>query len=145
MLDLAVPRGIDPALNSCGEVFLYNVDDMAPIAAADARRYAVEIQAAESLVRQETEQFLRCFRADSVPDTLQALERQLECIRQEQLSKSRASLQSLTRAQQREVERLTSAITKKIFREVEHELRSTATEKEASKVAETVSLMLGLV
>ena len=152
LLDLAVPRGIDPALNSCDEVFLYNVDDMAPIAAADARRYAVEIQAAESLVRQEVEQFLRSFRADppsglpaTLPGTLQALERQLECIRQEQLSKSRASLQSLTRAQQRDVERLTSAITRKIFREVEHELRSTATEKEASKVAETVSQMLGLV
>ncbi len=152
LLDLAVPRGIDPALNSCDEVFLYNVDDMAPIAAAEARRYAVEIQAAESLVRQEVEQFLRSFRADppsglpaTLPGTLQALERQLECIRQEQLSKSRASLQSLTRAQQRDVERLTSAITRKIFREVEHELRSTATEKEASKVAETVSQMLGLV
>ena len=63
---------------------------MAPIAAADARRYAIEIQAAESLVRQEAEQFLRCFRADppsglpaTLPGTLQALERQLECIRQE--------------------------------------------------------------
>ncbi|MBI4464034.1 MAG: glutamyl-tRNA reductase [Acidobacteria bacterium] len=144
LLDLTVPRGIEPALNSYGEVFLYNVDDMAIIPSCYSRRYESEITAAEALVQAEADQFLSRFQEDPLSGTLVALEQQLERIRQEQLTKSRSALRNLTSEQQQDVERLTSAITRKIFHEVAHELKQSPAEADRGKLSEAVSLMLGL-
>ena len=144
LLDLTVPRGIDPALNGYGEVFLYNVDDMAIISSAYSRLYESEISVAEALVRAEADQFLHRFQEDPLSNTLLALEEQLERIRQEQLAKNRTTLRNLTTEQRQDVERLTSAITRKIFHEVAHELKQTGSDGDSGKLSEAVSLVLGL-
>ncbi|MBI3894819.1 MAG: glutamyl-tRNA reductase [Acidobacteria bacterium] len=145
LLDLTVPRGIDPALHSYGEVFLYNIDDMAPIAACYARRYEEEIRETEALIYRELERFLQALQKDPLSDTLLALERQLERIRQEQLAKNRSSLRDLSSAEWEDVERLTSAITRKIFCEVANELKQSAAQGEGMKISETVAMVLGLI
>lgn len=81
---------------------------------------------------------------DLVKATLFALDKRLEGIRQEQLARNRSSLRQLTSEQLQEVERLTSAITGKIFREVADELKHSAAGDDARKMSQTVSLMLGL-
>ena len=145
LLDLSVPRAIDPSLDRYGEVFLYNIDDMAPIAAAHSRRYETEIRAAEALVRTESDRFLQRLQEDPLSHTMLALERQLERIRQEQLVKNRATLRGLTVEQRQDVERLTSAITRKIFYEVANELKQSSSDGDGSKLPETLSLVLGLI
>ncbi|MBI4459203.1 MAG: hypothetical protein HY648_03970, partial [Acidobacteria bacterium] len=145
LLDLTVPRGFDPTLHSYGEVFLYNIDDMAPIAASYARRYEAEIQEMEALIHREVERFLQALQKDPLSNTLLALERQLERIRQEQLAKNRSSLRDLSSAEWEDVERLTSAITRKIFCEVANELKQSAAQGEEKKLSEAVCIMLGLI
>ena len=145
LLDLTVPRGVDPSLHSYGEVFLYNIDDMAPITASYARRYESEIQEVEALIHRELERFLQTLQKDPLSNTLLALERQLERIRQELLAKNRSSLRDLTSAEWEDVERLTSAITRKIFCEVSNELKHSAAQGEEKRVSEAVCMMLGLI
>ena len=145
LFDLNVPRGFDLALSSYGEVFLYNVDDIAALAAADHRRYDAEIQRSELLVQREVETFHQQLQNDSVSGTLLALKRQLEHIRQEQLAKNRSNLQNLTSEQQQHVDCLTSAITRKVFREVARELKQSAKKDGGKKLSKVVSLVFGLI
>ncbi|MBI4459209.1 MAG: glutamyl-tRNA reductase [Acidobacteria bacterium] len=145
LLDLTVPRGVEPSLTSYGEVFLYNIDDMAPVTASHARRYESEIQDVETLIHRELERFLHALQKDPLSNTLLALERQLERIRQEQLAKNRSGLRDLTSAEWEDVDRLTSAITRKIFCEVANELKHSAAPGEEKKLSEAVCMLLGLI
>ncbi len=81
---------------------------------------------------------------DPIAGTLEALDRRLETIRKEQLAKNRSMLRALSSEQLREVERVTAAITGKVFREVANELKHSAAQGNAKRLSETVSLMLGL-
>lgn len=80
---------------------------------------------------------------DPVAGALAALEKQLERIRQEHLVKNRPCLRRLTSEQQVGVEKLTAAITQKIFGEVARQVRLSAAQGEGRMVFETLSRMLG--
>ena len=50
MIDIAVPRDIEPEINALDDVYLYNIDDLKGVAASNLKFRQREIQAAEALV-----------------------------------------------------------------------------------------------
>lgn len=50
MIDIAVPRDVDPRVNSIDDVYVYNIDDLKGVAASNLRLRRAEMQAAEELV-----------------------------------------------------------------------------------------------
>jgi len=73
IVDLAVPRDVDPRVADLDGVFLYNVDDLAQVAntaLADRRR---EAEKASTIVGEETDSFLRRSHAERITPTLVAL------------------------------------------------------------------------
>ena len=50
LIDIAVPRDIESHVNSLGDVYLYNIDDLKNVAEANLRLRRREIGAAEALV-----------------------------------------------------------------------------------------------
>ena len=110
MVDIAVPRDIDPAAAQITNVFLHNVDDLESISASERREKEREIRTAEDLVREEAEIMVRWCRAKEAPAVVTALRNQAERIRAEELNKTLrklsgkldseelASLQAMTRA-----------------------------------------------
>ena len=81
---------------------------------------------------------------DAVTETLTALNDRLEEIRREHLAKNRSCLRDLSNEQLQEVERLTAAITAKVFFEVAFELEHSAAAGKGREASKAVSLMLGL-
>ena len=73
MLDLAVPRDIEPEVGELSDVFLYSVDDLASIVEAgrDARRQAAE--QAESIICEKTQEFSRWLTSRDVVPVIRAL------------------------------------------------------------------------
>jgi len=67
LLDMAMPRGFDPALKTHGEVFLYTIDDMAGVAQSYQNRYSNEIEEAEAIADRNLEQFLRELETNPLP------------------------------------------------------------------------------
>ncbi len=59
LLDIAVPRNIDPAVADIDNVHLYDVDDLHAFSNVNAQETAEEARLAEELVVQETKRFLR--------------------------------------------------------------------------------------
>ena len=59
LVDIAVPRDIDPEVNSLENVYLYNVDDLQATAEACLRQRQDEVTRCEAIIRQKAEELLR--------------------------------------------------------------------------------------
>jgi glutamyl-tRNA reductase len=59
LIDIAVPRCIDPSVNSLDNLYLFNLDDLQKIVAENGARRAVEIARAESMIENQTREFAR--------------------------------------------------------------------------------------
>ena len=81
---------------------------------------------------------------EAVADALTALNSRLEGIRREHLERNRSNLREFTSEQLKEVDRLTAAITAKIFSEVASELQQSIASGQGREISKTVTLMLGL-
>ena len=50
ILDIALPRDVDPAVGELGNVFLYNLDDLQAVVSANLERRRAELPTAEQLI-----------------------------------------------------------------------------------------------
>jgi glutamyl-tRNA reductase len=93
MVDLAVPRDIEPEADELDDVFLYTVDDLAQIVAdnRDARRSAVE--QAEVIIETQVGQFMRWMQARENVPLICALREQAEGARRQELGRALRALQ----------------------------------------------------
>jgi glutamyl-tRNA reductase len=127
MVDLAVPRDIEPEVARLDDVFLYTVDDLARhVVAGGERRQAAVVQA-EAIVSAGVDSFTQWLqKRDSVP-LIQALQRQTEDWRQAELLKAR---RALARGQDVEavMETLSAALTRKMLHGALSELHGSAGE-----------------
>src|SRR5688572_31389464 len=93
MVDLAVPRDIEPEAGELDDVFLYTLDDLAGIVSAnlDARRSAVE--QAEVIIDSQVGQFMRWMQARENVPLIRALREQGEQARRQELERALRCLQ----------------------------------------------------
>jgi glutamyl-tRNA reductase len=93
MVDLAVPRDIEPEAGELDDVFLYTVDDLAQIVCEnrDARRSALE--QAEVIIEAQVGQFMRWMRSRENVPLIRALREQGEQARQQELARALRALE----------------------------------------------------
>jgi glutamyl-tRNA reductase len=137
MVDLAVPRDIEPEVGELDDVFLYTVDDLAQIVSdnRDARRSAVE--QAEVIIETQVGQFMRWMQArESVP-LIRALREQGEQARRQELERA---LRCLQRGDDpaRVLEALSQGLTNKLLHAPTQALSETAGD-ERRALAETLA------
>jgi len=63
LIDIAMPRDVDPSVNNIENVYLYNIDDLQQIVSENQERRSREAALAETIVQEETREFTRWFRA----------------------------------------------------------------------------------
>jgi glutamyl-tRNA reductase len=115
VIDLAVPRAIDPAANALDGVYLYDVDDLEGVIADNRGARAREAAKAETIVEAEVEAFWRWFTSLDVVPTIVALRDKVEAIRQREVERALAGLGDLDPRQREAIERLTTTIVNKIL------------------------------
>ncbi len=108
LLDLAVPRDIDPRAAELPGVRLYDVDGLRPIAEANRAVRAAEVARAEELVAVEVAKFMEWWAAQDVVPTIRALRERAETIRA-------AELQRLSPREQEAIGALSTAIVNKLL------------------------------
>ena len=92
MVDLAVPRDIEPEVAELGDVFLYTVDDLAGIVSTnlDARRSSVE--QAEAIIDTQVSQFMSWMRMREHVPLIRQLREQAEDTRRHELDRALKAL-----------------------------------------------------
>jgi len=138
LIDIAVPRNIEPTVNDIEGVFLYDVDDLAGVVNANLKEREKQAEAAESIVAEEVENMMGRLRIEGVTPTIVSLREQLEEIRAGEVAKALRGIQGLTPELERKIDALTHAIINKVAHGPISELRRNATEPEGDQAIEVI-------
>ncbi len=134
LIDIAVPRNIDPAVNGVDNVFLYDIDDLQEVVNSNLRERAKEADHAEKMVAEEVERMMARLKVAEVTPTIVGLQEQLEQIRLGELEKVKRRMGPLTPQQEEALEALTRGIINKVAHGPISELRSQAGKPEGAHV-----------
>jgi glutamyl-tRNA reductase len=114
-IDIAVPRDIDPQVNTIDNVYLYNIDDLQEVAEANMKDRQHEARKAEAIVATEVEQFCRWYQSLELVPTIVSLQEKMEEMRKKELEKTLSALPKVSDKERRAIEALSEAIVKKIL------------------------------
>jgi len=114
-IDIAVPRDIDPKVNDVENAYLYTVDDLQEVVAANLQQRAEEAKKAEGIVDQEIGQFFKWLSSLEVTPTIVALRAKFDEVRRNELEKTLANWKDLPPDAEKRLEALTNAIMNKLL------------------------------
>jgi glutamyl-tRNA reductase len=115
LIDIAVPRDIDPHVRSVYNVFLYDIDDLQTVADENAERRNQEAADAERIVEDEVRKFLGWYQGLAVTPTITDLRREADAIRIIELKKTLSRLDHLTEADHQTIEQMSRLIINKLL------------------------------
>ena len=99
MVDIAVPRDIEPQVGELDDVYLYSVDDLHEVVTENLKSRQGAAKAAEELVVQGTADFMQRLRELEAVDVLRAYRQQGERLRDEELARAQRALANGTSAE----------------------------------------------
>jgi glutamyl-tRNA reductase len=114
VIDIGVPRNVDPDVNRLDGVYLYDIDDLASVAAANAEERRREKTLGEAIVLEEQQRFAGWLLALQAVPTIRHLRSRAEAIRSGELERASAKL-AFDDAQRAGVDALTRAIVNKLL------------------------------
>jgi glutamyl-tRNA reductase len=120
LIDIAVPRNIDPAVNDVEGVFLYDVDDLESVVNENIKERSRQAEQAETIVRDEVERMLARLKIEEVTPTIISLQEQLENIRAAEVTRALRRMPNLNPEQQAQVAAQIEAMTKSIINKIAH-------------------------
>ena len=115
IIDIALPRDVDPEVGSLEQVFLYNVDDLKGIVNENLARRSVELARAASIVEDEAAKFAAWFQSREIIPTVVALRQRFEDIRQTELNRLQTRMAGLPPEAQAQVDHITKLIVEKLL------------------------------
>ncbi len=144
LIDIAVPRDIDPAVQEVPGITLHNIDDLRQTVELNLEGRRSAAQEAEMLVAEEAGAFRHTLAARRVVPTLSALSDRLEEIRRQEMEKYRKESGPLSEGQEQALEELTSRTVRRIASLLGRELRETAEAPEVERMMATVHRLFRL-
>lgn len=114
LIDISVPRNIDPAVGELPNLFLFDIDDLEAVVSSNIREREREAERAELIVASEVMQFQQALRALDIGPTLGALRQKLHDIAKSEMARQRARLGELTPEQERAIEAMLTATVNKL-------------------------------
>jgi len=144
LIDIAVPRDIEPEVGKIDDVFLYNLDDLQQVVEQNLEGRSSEIAAVEAIIEEELARFLASWHSLSMGPLLNALQEKLEEIRLGEWEKSSRKLFDLTEGEKEAVELLTRGIVKRFLREPIARLRSHGDSPEGALYLDVLRELFGL-
>ncbi|HZI63425.1 MAG TPA: glutamyl-tRNA reductase [Thermoanaerobaculia bacterium] len=112
IVDLGVPRNVDPEAGRLGNVFLHHLDSLQHLIERTLRRRREEVPRVEALLDQELERFLAWYRSLEAEPLVARLQRRADRIRRDELERALTSFPPETHG---ELDRLTRSLVRKIL------------------------------
>ena len=114
LIDIAVPRNIDPTANELESVFLYDIDDLGKVVDANLKGRIQVAQEAEQIIGEEVDRMIARLRSREVAPTIVSLQEQFDIWRKGEIDRQRARLGPLTPQQEEALDAITRGIVNKI-------------------------------
>lgn len=128
LIDIAVPRNIEPAVNELESVFLYDIDDLDKVVQTNLKGRIDVATEAEEIIREEVERMMLRLKTREVTPTIVSLQEQLAALASAEIDRQRGRLDALTPQQEEAVQAIARGIVNKIAHGPITELRKQASE-----------------
>lgn len=144
LIDIAVPRDLDPRLNDLDNVYLYDIDDLKNVVELNKSEREKEALKASRIVAEETLKFVQWLGGMKVAPTITALRQKAETIRENELAKTMAQFRELTPKQEKSLQMMTSAIINKLLHDPILYLKAEASPEQKQLRLEMIRTLFGL-
>jgi glutamyl-tRNA reductase len=144
LLDLAVPRDIDPDVRDCPGIALYDMDDLQQAVARNLSVRAGEAEEARALVREEVERFRSWLSALDVVPTISALRRRGEEIVEQVLRENESAWESLSEADRDRLAVMARAVVNRLLHEPTLRLKGSVGEGASYRYVNALHELFGL-
>ena len=145
LIDIALPRDIDPAVADLPGTHLFNLDDLQNVVNEGIRLRLQEVEQVEAIVAAEAADFARWFSSLQVVDTIIDLRNQVNALREQELSHTLNQLgPSLSERETAAVRALTTRLVNKILHAPTQRLKDAAASGHGQNCAETLRYLFAL-
>jgi glutamyl-tRNA reductase len=144
LIDIAVPRNIEPDVNKLDNVFLYDIDDLDKTVQSNIEGRNQTAVEAEEIIREEVERMMQRLKTREAAPTIVSLQEQLENVRRNEIDRMRARLGPMTPQQEEAIENITRGIINKIAHGPITELRRTASHPEGAHLSDLIRKLFRL-
>jgi len=144
IIDIAMPRDVEPAAGEIEQVFLYNIDDLQATVRENLARRESEVSRAEAIVADEIEKFGAWLRARGAIPTVVALRQRFEAIRRAELERLESKLSSLSPDARARVDEITHLIVEKLLLTPTEQLKALDNSEAVSAYTEAMNRLFGL-
>lgn len=140
IIDIALPRNVEPEVGRLRNVFLYNIDDLTEVSKLNRKQRAGEIQKAAEIIDAEMNKFASWWQDFEIRPVVSALMSKAEGIRRRQLHKTLKKLPPLSDEQRDTLEAMTKSIITRILKDPIQYLKANGNSDSSEMVRELFQL-----
>jgi glutamyl-tRNA reductase len=144
LIDIAVPRDVDPRVENMDNVFLFDVDDLEEVANQNIAARKREAEQAERIVEEEVSAFEDWQRSLDLTPTLVALRERVRSVVRGELDRTLPRLKSLSDAERKSLDAMCEAMVNKLLHRPLTELKKSRGEPDGAQLIESVNRLFEL-
>lgn len=143
-IDIALPRDVDPGVNTLPDVFLYDIDSLNGVVESNLEERMREAERAEVIIAEEMGEFESWLESMEVVPTVAAMRAKADAIRAAELEKAMKRLGGLSEKEIQTVEMLSQSIVNKMLHGPTSRLKNVAGERYGVAYVEAARYLYGL-
>jgi glutamyl-tRNA reductase len=144
IVDLALPRDVEPDVGEIDNVFLYNLDDLHQVIEGTLEKRRAEVPFAEAIIREGVGEFSHWYRALDVVPLIRELRERAEQLRAQEVDRALRAHPDFSEEEREAVDALTRQLLAKLLHEPTVRLRAAAATGENTEIVEAVRQLLEL-
>lgn len=144
LIDIAVPRDLDPEINDFDNVYLFDIDDLQNVIEVNKSERQKEADKAERIVTEETLKFMQWLENFEVTPTIVAIREKADAIRTAELAKTLSQLKDLSPKEIKSIEILTTSLVNKLLHDPLNFLKSNGASDEKEMKLDLTRKIFGL-
>lgn len=144
ILDIAVPRDVEPEIRKLANVFLYDVDDLQAVVTTNIERRRDELPSADELIAGEVRRYWEWLAGLAAVPVLKRFRGEMDRVREREVTEALRKLGHLSTDDRAAVEQLSRALMNKFLHEPTVRLRAAAANGRGLGVVDAVRYLFGL-
>jgi glutamyl-tRNA reductase len=144
IIDIAVPRDVEPSVGDIEQVFLYNIDDLQKFVEKNLSNRGAEVARAEAIVSEEVARFVTWQRSRRAVPTIVALRQHFYAIRGSELQRLEGKLAGLSPEARERFEEVTRLIIEKLLLDPTEQLKALPDEETQVAYTEVINRLFRL-
>ena len=144
LIDIAVPRDVEPSVDTLENVYLYNIDHLQELVAGARHTRSGEVTRAREIVEESTAEYLRWERSLEVAPLVVAVRQKLDTARHAELERLKSRLPDLPEKDWRVIAAAMQSLTNKIAHPVLVAIKSAPDAEDGAATLETVRQVFGV-